>query len=62
MNKASLNKLAHYLLIVGGLNWGLAIWGYDIATWGLGMVVIKIIYALVGLAALYVLLGMGNRQ
>lgn len=41
------------LLVVGGLNWGLAIWGMDIATWGLGATLVKIIYGLIGLSAVY---------
>jgi uncharacterized membrane protein YuzA (DUF378 family) len=56
-----LHMLAWILLIIGGLNWGLAVFGWDIGTWGLGDVVDKIIYALMDLAALYELFfGMGK--
>jgi len=48
-----LHKLAHILLIIGGLNWlliGLFNWGVaDLV----GMDVAKIIYIIVGLAAVY---------
>jgi uncharacterized membrane protein YuzA (DUF378 family) len=49
----SLHKITFILLVVGGLNWGLKIFGWDIETWGLGMTVDKIIYALVALSAIY---------
>jgi len=48
-----LHKIAHILLIIGGLNWlliGIFDWGVgDI----LGETISKIVYILVGLAALY---------
>lgn len=48
-----LHKLAHILLIIGGLNWlliGLFDWGVaDLV----GMSVAKVIYVIVGLAAIY---------
>lgn len=56
-----LHMVAFVLLIVGGLNWGLAIWGMDIATWGLSMTLLKVIYALVGLSALYEVFTHGGR-
>lgn len=60
-NKGVWHKTAWVLLIIGGLNWGLAVFGWDIGTWGLGMTVDKIIYALVGLSALFLLFaGMGK--
>lgn len=48
-----LHKISHILLIIGGLNWlliGLFDWGVGDV---LGMTVAKIVYILVGLAALY---------
>jgi uncharacterized protein len=55
-----LDLLAATLLIVGGLNWGLvAIAEFDLVAWIVGEefgatnVVSRIIYGLVGLAALY---------
>ncbi len=62
-NHNILHKVAWVLLLVGGLNWGLAVFGWDLGTWGLGDTVNKIIYALVGLSALYLLfvkMGKGN--
>lgn len=40
------------LLVVGGLNWLLAVFGVDLATWGLPEIVAKVVYVLVGLSAL----------
>ncbi len=55
-----LHKIAHILLIIGGLNWlliGLFNWGVgDI----LGMTLTRIVYILVGLAALYDLFTVKN--
>jgi uncharacterized protein len=50
-----LHKIAFLLLIVGGLNWLLVgIFGWDISRlWGdMGSMISRIIYVLVGLAAL----------
>jgi len=55
MAKNALDWIALILLIIGGLNWGLVgIWGLDLVAelFGTG-VVAKIVYDLVGLAALY---------
>jgi uncharacterized membrane protein YuzA (DUF378 family) len=41
------------LLIIGGLNWGLMLFSYDIGTWGLPSGLLKVVYALVALSALY---------
>lgn len=41
------------LLIIGGLNWGLTLFDYDIATWGLPSGLVETIYGLVALSALY---------
>jgi len=48
-----LHMITFILLAIGGINWGLAIWNMDIATWGLGATLVKIIYALVALSAVY---------
>ena len=56
-----LHMLTFILLVIGGLNWGLAIWGHDIATWGLNMTLVKVIYALVALSAIYEALTHGGR-
>ncbi len=50
----ALHMIAWILVIIGGLNWGLMVFGADIATWGfLSDNVLKAIYALVGLSAVY---------
>jgi uncharacterized membrane protein YuzA (DUF378 family) len=56
----SLNALAAVLLIVGGLNWGLvALAEFDLVAWlfgeefGATNVASRIVYGLVGLAAVY---------
>ncbi len=52
--------IAMILLIIGGLNWGLTAFGWNIVDgiFGIGSVVAKVIYILVGLSALYVLFTM----
>ena len=49
----SLHTFTFTLLVIGGLNWGLMLWNIDIAQWGLSMTVVKVIYALVALSAIY---------
>ena len=55
MAKSVLDWIALILLIVGGLNWGLAIWDMNLVTsiFGTMTTVVNIVYALVGLSALY---------
>jgi len=51
-----MHKVAFILLIIGGLNWLLVgIFGWDVSKFlgGMDAIVPKIIYILVGLAALY---------
>ena len=50
-----LHMISWILLVIGGLNWILFAFGWDIATWfGDGAeMFMKIVYVLVGLAALY---------
>ena len=55
-----LDLLAATLLIVGGLNWGLvALAGFDLVAWIVGLdfgqtnVASRVVYCLVGLAAVY---------
>jgi len=55
-----LHKIAHVLLIIGGLNWlliGLFDWGVGNI---LGMTLTRIVYVLVGLAAVYDLFTIGQ--
>jgi uncharacterized protein len=66
----SLNAIAAILLIVGGLNWGLvALAKFDVVAWifgeefGTTNVASRIVYGLVGLAAVYAIVALiGSRQ
>lgn len=50
-----LHIIAFILLVVGGLNWGLVAIGYNVVDiiLGAGSVAGKVVYALVGLSAIY---------
>ncbi len=50
-----LHKIAFILLIIGGLNWLLVAFNFNLvsALFGEGSVISKIIYILVGLSAIY---------
>lgn len=51
-----LDKIATLLLIIGGFNWGLVGWlDYNLvdSLFGAGSVISRVIYAIVGMAALY---------
>ncbi len=56
-----LHMVAFILLVVGGLNWGLSVWNYDLSQWGLSMTVLKVVYVLVGLSAIYEVATHGGR-
>jgi uncharacterized protein len=65
----SLNLLAAVLLIVGGLNWGLvAIAEFDLVAWifgeefGTTNAASRIVYGLVGLAAVYAIFALLARR
>jgi uncharacterized protein len=67
--RSTLNTIAAALLIVGGLNWGLvAIAEFDLVAWifgedfGTTNVVTRIVYGLVGLAAVYSIAALARRQ
>lgn len=47
-----LHTIAWILLIIGGLNWGLETFGWGIGSW-LPSSLVTLVYALVGLSALY---------
>ena len=49
----TIHMISWILLVVGGLNWGLAFFGHDLATWGLSMSILKVVYLLIGLSAIY---------
>lgn len=52
-----LDKISLVLLIIGGINWGsIGIFGFDIVGWifgGQGAIISRIIFTVVGLAALW---------
>lgn len=51
-----LHKVAFILLVIGGLNWLLVgLFGWDVSRWlgGMEAMISKIVYILVGLAALF---------
>lgn len=51
-----LHMVAFILLVVGGLNWGLTAFGWNLVEMIFGMSMIaKIIYVLVGLSAVYMI-------
>ena len=52
-----LDWIAIILIIVGGLNWGLVAlnWNLVDAIFGVGSLIATIVYALVGLSAIYVI-------
>ncbi|MBX4187047.1 MAG: DUF378 domain-containing protein [Candidatus Doudnabacteria bacterium] len=56
-----LHMVTFTLLAIGGLNWGLALFGWDVGTWGLPSMLVKIVYALVALSALYEIFTHGSR-
>lgn len=55
-----LHMVTFTLLVIGGLNWLLAVWSVDIAHWGLPLVVVQVVYVLVGLSAIYELITHGS--
>lgn len=58
MRMNAVDKLAHLLVVIGGLNWGLVgVFEYNLVDelFGAGSTMSRVIYGLVGLAALWVL-------
>jgi len=55
MKLNTLDIIALVLVIVGGLNWGLMAFGYNLVTAILGSIpgVVAVVYVLVGLSAIY---------
>lgn len=53
-----LDWVARILVIVGALNWGLAIWDLNLVTaiFSAGTILTQIVYALVGLAGIWELI------
>ena len=57
MKMNALDWIAFVLVIVGGLNWGLAVFDFNLVSAILGVgVAAKIVYGLVGLSAVYMLI------
>ncbi len=55
--------VAFILLVIGGLNWGLTAFGYNVVEMvlGSGTTLTQVVYILVGLSALYEVLGHKGR-
>ena len=54
--KSTIDWIALILLVIGGLNWGLVgIWNWNLvdAIFGVGSIIAKIVYVLVGVAGLW---------
>lgn len=63
MKTTTLDKLSYVLLVVGGLNWGLVgAFNYNLvdSIFGVESFISRVVYVLVGLAAVYGLVGMVN--
>lgn len=52
----TIDIVALILLVIGGLNWGLVAMGYNLVDmiFGMGSMLARLIYILVGLSAVYV--------
>jgi len=56
MKKSVIDWIAMVLLIIGGLNWGLAVFDFNLVSAIVGTgTIAKIVYALVGLSALWMI-------
>lgn len=55
--KSALDWIALILLIIGGLNWGLVVFNYNLVESLLGSIpiIVNIVYVLVGLSAIYMI-------
>ncbi len=58
MNNKTVHMISFILLIVGGLNWLLTAFGWNVVEMVLGSwpMLVKVVYVLVGLSALYELM------
>ena len=64
-NMNGLGKLAFILVVIGGLNWGLVgafNWNLVSMIFGDMSAVSRVVYVLVGLSALFVLFGGGQKK
>lgn len=63
MKMTALDKVAHLLVVIGGLNWGLiAFFDYNLVTelFGADSTITTVIYGAVGLAAVWLAYSMVN--
>lgn len=60
MEMNAVDKVATLLLIIGGLNWGLVAFDYNLvdSLFGEGSTISMVVYALVGLAAVWCIIAM----
>ena len=61
MHKSIVSTIAFVLLVIGGLNWGLVALGYNVVDM-LGSTLATIVYALVGLSALWMIYVMVKKK
>jgi uncharacterized protein len=63
MNNKTVHMVAFILLVVGGLNWGLTALGWNVVEMvlGSGTTLTMLVYLLVGLSAIYEILGHKSR-
>lgn len=55
---SALDKVSVILVIIGALNWGLALFDWDVAQWsaaGWWATLVKIVYALVALSGIWMI-------
>lgn len=60
-NLSGLGWVARVLVVIGALNWGLALFSWDVASWsaaGGWQTIVAIIYALVGLSGIWELVAL----
>jgi hypothetical protein len=58
---SAVDFIALILLIIGGLNWGLAIFNINLVPLIFRVdILIKIVYGLVGISAIYILISIGK--
>ncbi len=57
----NLNKVTFWLLVIGGLNWGLVLFGLGVGQY-LGLTLARVLYALVALSAIYQVMGQKKMQ
>jgi len=63
MAKKSLDLIALVLLIIGGLNWGLAVFDINLVTMLLSAIpyAVEVVYILVGIAAIYEIIALTKK-